>query len=144
VVDYNPEVIKRLIRQEIHCIYGDIGDTEILERIDLKQVALVISTSPDKRDNLLLIKKTKEVNKKAMIFVTANKVEDALALYDASADYVILPHFLGGDQVSLLIEKFGNDMDKLIRHKFMHIEELKKRQVLGHEHPVHHNASDRH
>lgn len=140
VVDFNPEVIKRLIRQKIHCIYGDIGDVEILERINLKQMAMVISTSQDKRDNKLLIKKTKEVNRGAMVFVTAYQVEDALELYDEGADYVILPHFLGGEHASILIEKFGDDMDKLISHKFKHIEELKDRQTLGHDRPVHHHV----
>jgi Kef-type K+ transport system membrane component KefB len=140
VVDFNPEVIKRLIAENIHCIYGDIADTEILERINLKKIALAISTSPDKRDNELLIKKTKQVNKKAMVFVTAYRVEDALELYDIGADYVILPHFLGGDHVSILIEKFGSDMDKMLRHKFDHIEELRNRQTLGHDHPVNHHS----
>ncbi|MBD3164099.1 hypothetical protein GF323_02790 [Candidatus Woesearchaeota archaeon] len=142
VVDYNPEVIKRLIKQNIHCIYGDISDAEVIERINLRQVAMVISTSPDKRDNNLLIKKTKEVNKKAMVFVTAYKVEDALQLYDSGADYVIIPHLLGGDHVSVLIERFGNDMDKLIQHKLAHIEDLKNRQSLGHDRPVHHHTHD--
>ena len=132
---------KKLIKENIHCIYGDIGDIEILERIRLNQIAMVISTSPDKRDNSLLIKKTKETNKKAIVFVTAYKVEDALELYDAGADYVILPHFLGGDHVSILIEQFGNDMDKMIRNKFGHIEELKNRQTLGHD-KVQHNIND--
>ncbi len=139
IVDFNPEVIRRLIHQGIHCIYGDIGDVEILGRINLHQVAMVISTSPDKRNNKQLIIKTKAVNAKAMVFVTAYKVEEAMELYDAGADYVILPHFLGGDHVSVLIERFGNDMDKLIEHKFEHIEELKKRRSMGHEHPMHHH-----
>ena len=47
---------------------------------------------------------------------------------DAEADYVIVPHLLGGDHASLLIEQFGGDMDKLIEHKLTHIEELKSRQ----------------
>ena len=70
-----------------------------------------------------------------MVFVTAYKVEDALELYDLGADYVILPHFLGGEHASILIEKVGDDMDQLIKHKLTHIEELKNRQSLGHEHP---------
>jgi hypothetical protein len=139
IVDYNPEVIKRLAREKIHCIYGDISDSEILERINLKGISMVISTSPDKRDNALLIKKAKEANKKIIVFVTSYKVDDAIQLYDAGADYVILPHFLGGEHVSILIETFGNDIRKILRHKFSHIEELKKRQFMGHEQPpVHH------
>ena len=46
------------------------------------------------------------MNKQAAVFVTTNSVEEALELYDLGADYVILPHFLGGDHVSLILEDF--------------------------------------
>jgi len=138
VVDFNPEVIRKLIDEKIPCIYGDVGDLEVLERLNLREAKMVISTVPKKRDNLLLIKKTKEENKKAIVFVNASHVEDALRLYDAGADYVVLPHFLGGEHVSLLIEDFTGDIKKIIDTKIKHIKELKKRRELGHEHPVHH------
>jgi len=138
VVDFNPEVIGELIKEKVPCIYGDVGDSEILERINLKGAKMVISTVPIKRDNLLLIKKTKEQNKKAMIFVTSTQIKNALDLYDAGADYVILPHFLGGEHVSLLIEDFTSDINSIIQTKIEHIEDLKKRRTLGHEHPAHH------
>ncbi|MBL7055192.1 cation:proton antiporter, partial [Candidatus Woesearchaeota archaeon] len=138
VVDFNPEVIRKLIDEKIPCIYGDVGDLEILERINLRTASMVISTVPKKRDNLLLIKKTKEENKKTLVFVTTSHIENALKLYDAGADYVVLPHFLGGEHVSLLIENFTEDINKIIETKVSHIKELKKRRILGHEHPVNH------
>ena len=138
IVDFNPEVIRKLITQKIPCIYGDIGDVEVLGKLNLKDAKIVISTVPTKRDNLLLIEKTKEANKKAVIYVTASQVDEALELYDAGADYVILPHFLGGEHISVLIEKFAGNIDKVIRHKLGHIKELKERKGLGHEHPEHH------
>ena len=137
VVDFNPEVIKNLIAQKIPCIYGDVGDIEILERLNLKEARAVISTVPTKRDSLLLIEKTKEASKKTVIYTTASQLDEALELYDAGADYVILPHFLGGEHVSILIEKFTNNVDRIIRHKLNHIKELKERKELGHEHPEH-------
>jgi Kef-type K+ transport system membrane component KefB len=139
VIDFNPEVIRNLINERIPCIYGDIGDVEVLERLNLKEAKMVISTAPVKTDNLLLIKKTKEQNKKAIIFVTASRVEDALRLYNAGADYVILPHFLGGEHVSLLIEEIKDDINRIIPKKIAHIKELNKRKLLGHEHPRHDN-----
>lgn len=135
VVDFNPDLIKKLIREKIPCIYGDIGDTEIIERLNFKDSEIVISTIPNEQDNILLIKKIKEVNEKAAIFVTAYHVDEALNLYDIGADYVILPHFLGGDRVSLLLEDITTDINKLITTKVQHIEELKRRKELGHEHP---------
>ncbi len=138
VIDFNPEVIKKLIAEKVPCMYGDVGDIEILEKANLKESSLVISTVPDKNDNLLLIQEAKKSNKKVIIFATASQIDEALELYDAGADYVILPHFLGGEHVSLILETFGRDLKKIIGNKIQHIDELKKRRSLGHEHPQHH------
>ena len=142
IVDFNPDVIKRLIAGKVPCIYGDVADSEILDRLCLNKAEMVISTVPEEQDNLLLIKKTKDVNKKALIFVTANQVEEALTLYDAGADYVILPHLLGGDHVSILLEDFTGDINKILETKLKHIDELHQRRKLGSEHPMNlnHNA----
>ena len=137
VVDYNPEVIKMLIKKKVGCLYGDVSDIEVLERLPFSEVEMVISTIPSSKVNMLLIDEVKEVNKKATIYVTASSVEKALDLYDHGADYVILPHFLGGEHVSLLIEQFGGNVEKMIKNKLSHIKELKHRQDIGHEHPTH-------
>jgi len=136
VVDFDPSIIKKLIKKKISCIYGDIGDLEVMDKIGLKDVKMVISTVPGLKDNLLLIKKTREDNDKAIIFVTASQIDDALKLYAAGADYVILPHFLGGEYVSFLIKQAGNK-NKILKTKIEHLAELKERQRIGHEHPRH-------
>lgn len=138
VVDFNPETIKKLIAEKVPCLYGDIGDTEILERLDLRNSSMVISTVPNKSDNLLLIHEVKKSGKKVIVFVTGNQIQEAIELYNAGADYVIMPHFLGGEHVSLILETFGNNIRKIIENKLSHIEELRKRHALGHEHPQHH------
>ena len=135
VVDYNPEVIRDMIKKKIPCMYGDVGDLEIMNRLDLKNIQMVISTIPNKEDSLMVTKKTKKANKKAIVMVTAMQIEDALALYDAGADYVILPHFLGGERVSLFLEEMKGDLKKVLNRKVNHIRELEKRHALGHKHP---------
>jgi len=137
IVDFNPEVIKKLIKQKVHCIYGDVADEEILKRLHLSKAKMVISTTPDITTNKILIKKTKQANKSALVFVTAYSVDDALNFYDQGADYVILPHFLGGQHVSLLLEEFSSDFSKLVLTKVRHINELRDRYDLGHDHPKH-------
>ncbi|PIN69370.1 hypothetical protein COV93_05765 [Candidatus Woesearchaeota archaeon CG11_big_fil_rev_8_21_14_0_20_43_8] len=136
VIDFNPEIIKRLIMNRVPCIYGDVADPEILERLNLKNAKMIISTIPDDKTSRLLIQKTKRINKDAMIFVTSYQVDEALELYDAGADYVILPHFLGGDHFSLLLEDFSLDLSNLIHKKIAHIQELYHRKEHGHEHPL--------
>tara|TARA_Y100000310_G_C20595786_1_gene770411 strand:- start:664 stop:1458 length:795 start_codon:yes stop_codon:yes gene_type:complete len=135
VVDYNPEVIRNLMKSKCTCLYGDIGDPETLERIDFKNVNLVVSTAPKHVHSSLLIDHVKKENPDAMVFVTSENVDTALKLYDEGADYVILPHFLGGEYTSLLLEDVGKDISKLVVTKINHIGELKKRKKIGHEHP---------
>lgn len=137
VVDFDPEIVKTLIGQKIQSIYGDIGDIEILKRLNFKKAKMVISTIPTTQDNMLLIKMARKENKGIIIFVTASQIEEALDLYDAGADYVILPHFLGGEHVSILIQDFTGSMSKIITHKLNHIKELNERHSLGQEHPSH-------
>jgi len=85
VVDHNPEIIKKLIKRKIPCIYGDLEDIEVIEKVSLKKCKLVISTVPDENDSLLLIEKTKQENPEAMIFVTAKTIEHAIKFYREGA-----------------------------------------------------------
>lgn len=137
VVDYNPEVIDKLVEEGYHCIYGDVTDEEIIDRMNLRHIKLIISTVPELSDNLHLIRKVREVNKRAKVIVTASDIDEALHLYEKGADYVVLPHFLGGEHVSGLIDKVGKKKIKLREEKKRHIEHLNRRKGMGHDHPNH-------
>lgn len=135
VVDYNPEVIAKMVKEGYHCIYGEVRDEEIVERMSLKKISMLISTVPLLEDSLFLVKKVREVNKRAKVLVTANTIDEAFELYDKGANYVILPHFLGGEHASNLISKFRSKKIKLHEEKRKHLAILKERKSLGHEHP---------
>jgi Kef-type K+ transport system membrane component KefB len=134
VVDLNPDVIKQLISQKVQCIYGDIGDLEILNRLRLADVELVISTIPEHQDSMLLIQKVRELNPEATIIVTSYTAEEALELYKKGADYVIVPHFLGGEHLSLLLDDLTTSINKLLKIKIGHIKALEERRK---RHPHH-------
>ncbi len=136
VVDYDPEVIQLLSTQGVQCVYGDATDPEILDKVAIKKVKLVISTLPDPDDNMFILKFVKKENPKAFVFLTATHLDDAILFYDKGADYVILPHFLGGDYAALLIEKFSRDFKSLIVERIKHIQELKRRKRLNRSHPL--------
>ena len=137
VIDYNPEIISRVAKEGFHCIYGDIGDDEIIERMHLDQISMIISTVPDIKDNLHLIKKVREHNKRARVLVTAQDTDHALKLYSAGADYVILPHFLGGELVSSMIGDLRHRKRNMKQERDEHIKHLNERRKIGHEHPKH-------
>ena len=135
VVDYNPETIVGLAKEGVDCRYGDAGDAELLNELNFSKVKKVISTIMDYDTNVLLVKKIRETNKDAIIVVVSHQIDEAMALYEKGATYVIMPHFLGGHHASTLIEKYELEPDKFLEEKATHIEHLKKRKGLGHEHP---------
>jgi Trk K+ transport system NAD-binding subunit len=136
VIDYNPNVIEKLSNEGIPTIYGDAADPEILDTISFDNLELFISTSQDIEDNLFLLKQIRERNKKAIIFLSASDVDEALVLYDKGCDYVIIPHFLGGIHASLLVEKFNQNIENLVEHKQQHLRELMERKKIGKHHPI--------
>ena len=135
IIDYNPEMIDKLAKQGYHCIYGDVGDDEIIERMNLEGIKMLISTVPEVKNNMHLIKMTRKVNKKARIILTASNIDEALKLYKAGADYVVMPHFLGGEHVSNLITEVRKNKKKLTEEKEIQISHLQERKDIGHEHP---------
>ena len=137
VVDYNPEIIASTARRGFHCIYGEVDDEEIIEKMNLKGLKLLISTVPGMHENLLLIKKTRAVNKKARIIATSQSTDDALKLYKAGADYVTLPHFLGGEHIAGIVTGVRQKRINLTDERNRHIKELNLRKKQGHDHPLH-------
>jgi len=126
VVDFNPVIIKALMKKKISCIYGDFANREVLEKANLESAEIIISTIPGLNDNLLLIKKVKEKNKEAIIFISADRISEAEKLYEAGADYVILPQALGGEKSAELIRKVFKDKNKAKSIKKEALERIKK------------------
>ena len=96
---------------------------------------MVISTIPAIETNLLLINKIRERNKKAIISVVSHQIDEAVRLYDEGATYVLMPHFLGGKHFSMMIESNKLDIKKFLKERVAHLQHLKYRKQLGHEHP---------
>ncbi|MFH1276216.1 MAG: cation:proton antiporter [Candidatus Woesearchaeota archaeon] len=137
IIDYDPEIINNLAKEGFDCRYGDAKDIEFLNELNFSKIKMAVSTIPDLRTNLLIINKIKESNKKIIITVVSHQIDEAIKLYEAGAAYVLMPHFLGGYHASTMIEKHGLSYDKFIKEKIAHIEHLKNRKEIGHEHPKH-------
>jgi len=112
IIDYNPKVVLSLAEKGVSCVYGDASDPGFLGEIKLKKTKLVISTIPDETANIAIKNMLKEVESKAIFIATAEQPRQALDLYNQGIDYVVVPHHLGGDYISSIIEKFGTDKNK--------------------------------
>jgi hypothetical protein len=115
VVDFDPNILRKLQTRKVHRLFGDIADLDIQERARLDQAKLVISTIPDAEDNMLLLKELKHENRKAKIVMMALDSHDAKLLYKEGADYVILPHLAGGRQIAEII--LDNHLDRIEKLK---------------------------
>jgi len=135
IVDYDPEKISDLARQGYECRYGDANDTELLNELDFSKAKMIISTISDIETDMLLIKKIRNMNKKAVIIIVSHNISEALTLYESGATYVVMPHFLGGEYASTLIQKHGINLNEFLKEKTRHINHLKVRDRMNHPHP---------
>ncbi len=129
VVDFNPESIKLLEENGIPFKFGDANDPEFLSELDLRGLRYMISTIPEFGTNLMLVKKIRSVNKRAIMIVISNNREESLALYAEGASYVIMPHYLGAEYAVRLIGKAGMDRREYDMHREKHLAHLEKRLV---------------
>ncbi len=135
VVDYNPERLKRIKKRGVNTLYGDVSNYEFLDDIGIDRAKLVVSTIPEIETNMLLLRKIRSKNRKAIVIVTSRNISETFELYKAGANYVILPHFSGGEYTARLIEKAGTNIEKYENEKIKQIKELKLRLNEGQEHP---------
>lgn len=129
VIDFDPDVIAGLKRQKIPCRYGDLEDSAFLDLLDLKRLKLVVSTVPDIESNLFLLSSVRKTNPRAVVIIVAQDISEATVLYDAGATYVVLPHFLGGNYASMLVEKHGFDVKQFSEERKKHLVHLRKRRL---------------
>ncbi len=104
IVDHNPEKVRTLVGKNINSICGSLINNEIYDKVSMANASMVVSTINFKDKNRYLLQKLKAMNKDAIAIVTASSVIDAIDLYKAGADYVIVPDTLGGEKVSNYIE----------------------------------------
>jgi len=126
VIDYNPRVVKELKSKGINAIYGDVDDLEFLEGCKICKSSVIVSTIPEKETNLLILEILNKSKTKPIVLLTGRQIKDAFDLYSAGADYVILPHFLGGEYTARLIYQ---------KERLKELKILKERLKRGHKHP---------
>tara|TARA_Y100000310_G_scaffold195452_1_gene195450 strand:- start:212 stop:1924 length:1713 start_codon:yes stop_codon:yes gene_type:complete len=124
VVDFNPDTVSKLSNLNVPSVYGDSYDTDLLDELALDKIKIAVSTIPDFETNVILIQTIREVNPKAIVVVRAHEIRHALELYALGANYVLTPHFLGGEYVAKMIGDFQTDEKDYEREKNKHLKML--------------------
>lgn len=127
VVDEHPGIIAHLQKNKIPCIYGDVSDIDFLQELNLKNSKMIISTVKGFDENMVVLKTIKQYNPNLIIVLVSNHIQEALKLYEQGADYVILPHYIGVDHTSLMLEEYGFDIQKFMENKKTLVHDLKDR-----------------
>jgi len=99
VVDSNPEVIARLVKLGIPCIFGDVNNHEVLAAIDFGKIEIVISTVPDINDNEVLLRHVDGVNPNINFVGIVDSRGQAERLYSLGAHFVLVNYVLAGTQL---------------------------------------------
>ena len=124
VVDFDPDVVKRLENLQIPVLYGDISDPEIFEKALGKNPQMIISTVFNEEDTNTILEEVKGLHKKIPVVVTSPTVKEALNYYKKEAAYVIIPRVLS----SHLVEKYliGSNLEALKKGELRreHIEQI--------------------
>jgi Kef-type K+ transport system membrane component KefB/Trk K+ transport system NAD-binding subunit len=124
VVDYDPGVVEALQHQQIHCMYGDATDTEMLEEIGVQDAKLVVSTITDAQTNQELVKHINFYNPEAVIVCNAEGYEEAMQLYELGCSYVMIPHHASSERLSALIARNGIEREHFDRYRSRHLQQL--------------------
>jgi len=107
VIDHDNEVIKKLMSENINCLFGDIEDDELLEELDLEDAEIVISTLPHAEDNYFLLRYLSKMKKddRPFVIAVADSGREGLEMSEQGVDYVILKPYLSAHHIHRINEE---------------------------------------
>lgn len=111
VMDFNPHVVRDLESRGVNVVYGDIGDPDVLEALDLENTKLIISTATALEDNEMLLAEIRERHLEIKTVVRAEDKEHGEILKSLGADYIILPEKVSG---KYLVNQIKDNWPKVV------------------------------
>lgn len=124
VVDYDPDAIEQLERQQVNLLYGDVTDPELIEELNLDKTRLIVSTISDYNTNRFLAHWLNTKNPGAVFVCSSDTAYHAARLYAEGASYVMLPHFVGSEKISTFIKRSGFSKSEFHKFRDKHIQYL--------------------
>jgi len=132
VVDNDPRTLKKLQERGVPHYFGDASEVDFLCELPLGQAKMIISTLPDAEDQISLIRYIRSFNEDALVIANLAHIQFLNRLYDAGADYTMIPHLVSGQWMSDILKR-----RKWSRHTFRQLSRLQRHEMklrfnLGH------------
>ncbi len=108
-------------QHKINCIYGDATDIELLEEIGIEKSKLIVSTITDHDANVFLLKLINKLNPKSIVIVHAESIAKATELYDLGASYVVMPHYIGNENIAAFIRNSELKKSEFTKYQEKHL-----------------------
>lgn len=124
VIDHNPQVVEHLEQADIPHLAGDATDLDLLGEVVLDKVELVVMSLSNFRDTELLIGHLAQTCPKAVIICSTDTPDEATRLYARGASYVMLPHYIGNQQILKFITDKGISHHAFRRFRSQHLKIL--------------------
>lgn len=126
VVDFNQDVVKKLIYKGEKAIFADVSDPDVVELTNMKEAKMIISTVKDINDTMSLLSEIRQQKIMVPTIVDAETAHQARELYQEGASYVIFPHFVSGLHLGQIMKKFEKDLEILKKYRIRQNESLKE------------------
>lgn len=128
VIENDPVNIRLLKKENIPYLYNSLVSPDFFSRFKFEKVDFAVSSLVDLEENKMIIRHLKERNPKTTVIVTAKSIRESIVLYDHNADYVIYPFYLNEQHVSVLLEDYSLDANRLIAKKIADLTRLKEKE----------------
>jgi len=121
-VDHNPSNVLANIKRKLYSIYGSAESPEVWKKANYEKARLIVSTMPDTSSAISVIQKIKKANKEVVIFARAHNFDEALKMYNAGVESVILPQVLGSNECLKQIQTFlatGKTISSKLKNEYI-------------------------
>lgn len=122
VIDPDPAEIDYLRSKNMPCMLGSLGNDEILEKLNFKQVKIVVSSVTDFEENLYVATHVRKHAPDTVLVLQAHNAKEALDLYRHGASYVMITSIVDDITVQNLL--FTPDKVNLSDLKKRHTDRL--------------------
>lgn len=129
VLDFNPHQVEILLGEGVQVIYGDMEDPDVLDILNLQKAKMVISTASDVNDNKALLEDLRLRHINIPVVVRADTIKEAQNLYQAGADFVIIPEVMAGDLLLDTIKEHLNNKSYFKDRAKIELEKLSRKTL---------------